>query len=60
MQQTLTIHHSTVKDVQEMDPLSRSKYRAVKMMQEDLEHRRAKADEKLNKLKELIEQVLSS
>ncbi|KAL0902126.1 hypothetical protein ABMA27_000070 [Loxostege sticticalis] len=48
---------SYLKDVEEMDPLSQSKYRAVKLMQEDLERRRAEADDKLNKLKELIEQA---
>lgn len=41
-----------------MIPNISSTYGAVKMRQEDLEDRRKEADEKLQKLRELIEQVL--
>lgn len=40
-----------------MDPKISSQYRVVKMKQESLEQRRKEADEKLQKLRELVEQV---
>lgn len=40
-----------------MDPMVQSKLEAVQMKQDDLEYRRKEADEKLQKLRELIEQV---
>ncbi|XP_075991137.1 laminin subunit alpha isoform X2 [Anticarsia gemmatalis] len=46
-----------VKDIQNLEPTISTTYNAVKGRQDDLEHRRKEADEKLLKLKELIEQA---
>lgn len=40
-----------------MNPMVQSKLETVQMKQDDLEYRRKEADEKLQKLRELIEQV---
>lgn len=48
----------TVKNINDMEPQISSSYHTVKMRQEDLERRRRDADEKLQKLKDLVEQVL--
>ncbi|XP_049885179.1 laminin subunit alpha [Pectinophora gossypiella] len=44
-------------NINEMNPNISTTYRAVKMRQEDLENQRMEADEKLNKLRNLIEQA---
>ncbi|XP_045509429.1 laminin subunit alpha [Colias croceus] len=46
-----------VSDIGTMNPNIESTYRTVKMQQESLEDRRKEADEKLQKLRELIEQA---
>ncbi|CAB3226438.1 unnamed protein product [Arctia plantaginis] len=48
---------SLVKNIQDLEPSIASTYRAVKAHQDDLEHRRKEADEKLLKLKGIIEQA---
>lgn len=48
-----------MKNIEDLEPSIATTYRAVKARQDDLEHRRKEADEKLLKLKELIEQVLA-
>lgn len=46
-----------VTDINSMEPSIMATYRQVKSRQDDLEHRRKDADEKLAKLRDLIEQV---
>ena len=46
-----------MKDIEQLNPTITQTYRTVKVRQDDLEHKRKEADEKLLKLKELIEQV---
>lgn len=46
-----------MKDIDKLNPSIMQTYGTVKARQDDLEHRRKEADEKLLKLKELIEQV---
>ncbi|KAG6444669.1 hypothetical protein O3G_MSEX003477, partial [Manduca sexta] len=43
--------------INKMEPRIKSTYRNVKKNQDDLEHRRKEADEKLKKLKDLVEQA---
>ncbi|XP_037870167.2 laminin subunit alpha [Bombyx mori] len=48
---------SHLKNINDMEPQISSSYHTVKMRQEDLERRRRDADEKLQKLKDLVEQA---
>ncbi|XP_049703370.2 laminin subunit alpha [Helicoverpa armigera] len=48
---------SLVKDIDKLNPTITQTYHTVKARQDDLENRRQEADEKLLKLKELIEQA---
>lgn len=46
-----------MENIKQSHPNISTTYRSVKMRQEDLEHKRKEADEKLKKLRELVEQV---
>lgn len=56
----LFLFQPSVKDIDKLNPEITQTYETVKVRQDDLEHRRKEADEKLRKLKELIEQVSKS